>query len=153
MAQSLRFSAAVGSYTRRSTGSAYAMAQQARTDFQKIVRNYQKFVNHVENVSADIMIEALQPTFHLSQTYTPKLTGALRLSGYVEATHRGKMPRVEIGYGKHGSPDYAAIVHEKVEYRHAPPTRSKFLEAAMNETVGELRNRLIAQYRRITGDA
>lgn len=153
MAQTVRFSASVGSYTRKATGSPYAMAQQARSDFQKIVRNWQRFVNHVENVSADIMVEALKPTFDLSQTYTPKLTGALRESGYIETTHRGKMPRVEIGYGKHGSPEYAAIVHEKVEYRHNPPTRSKFLEAAMNETVGELRNRLIVQYKRITGDA
>lgn len=153
MARALYFSAAVGSGTRRSTGSPYIMAQAARSDFQKIVRNWQRFVNHVENVSTDIMVEALKPTFDLSQTYTPKLTGTLRESGYIEVTRRGKMPRVEIGYGKHGKPVYAAIVHEKVEYRHNPPTRSKFLEAAMNETAGELRNRLILQYKRITGDA
>jgi hypothetical protein len=99
-----------------------------------ILRNYEKFVQHMEDVMPDILIEALTPAFQLSQTYVPKDTGALQKSGYLRQRKLRNRATVEIGYGFGGSPDYAAIVHENMSFKHAAPTRAKFLESALNET-------------------
>jgi hypothetical protein len=118
--------------------------------FKAIERNFTSFVNHVRNVTPLIMIEALQPTYKKSHVYVPKDTGALDSSGYLEVTNTGRNPRVEMGYGKGGKPNYAVIVHEKVEYLHAEPTRAKYLQTAMLEDINEIRIRLITNFRRLT---
>jgi len=146
------FRAHVGSGTRKSTGSSpYAMAQQARKDFAQISKNWSNMVLQIKARAPEIMVYALKPTFDLSQKYVPKKTHALQNSGYIEITDVGNRPRVEVGYGKGGVPPYAAIVHEKIEYKHQHPTRSKFLQAAMEQTVGEVRNRLIDGFKTFTG--
>ena len=36
--------------------------------------------------------------------------------------------------------NYALIVHEELEYQHAAPTRAKYLEAAVQETLDQIVN-------------
>jgi hypothetical protein len=83
--------------------------------------------------------------------YAPVLTGALRASGYLEKVgFRGK-PRVEIGFGRGGDPDYAAFVHEAVDIPRRAPTRSKYLEAAVMEDLDQIYRRLGEGYKTFTG--
>lgn len=93
------------------------------------------------------MLDAIEPTLDKAKALTPKKTGALRESGYVEAGHfRGK-PYVEIGFAKYGDPEYAVIIHESTEMYHKPPTRSKFLQAAVLGDLAAIRQRLYVAYK------
>lgn len=99
------------------------------------------------DISPDIMLDALQPTYELAAKYTPKDTLALVNSEYLEVTSfRGK-PRVELGFARGGEPFYAMYVHEIVEYHHEAPTRSKFLQAAMMEDLDGIYERLGEGYK------
>lgn len=103
--------------------------------------------NQFEDASEDIMLEALQPTFEKAIYYTPVDTGALVNSAYLEkASFRGK-PRVEMGFARGGHPHYAVYVHEMLDIPHMPPTRSKFLEAAIKEDLDAIWQRLAALYK------
>lgn len=114
-----------------------------------IIDRYKKLVRGLEDVTPEIMLAALEPTFEKSQEYCPKDTGKLVESGYLQITQfRGK-PRVEIGYGLGGDPAYAAAVHENLEWRHKAPTRAKWLQVALEEDAGEIQNRVAAAYKGI----
>lgn len=104
-----------------------------------------------EDVTPEITKEALQPTFDKSQVYVPKDTMALHDSGYLEIVSFRGNPKVEMGYAKGGVPRYAVYVHEMTELRHAPPTRSKFLEAAINEDMFDIIDRVSEGYKRFMG--
>lgn len=105
-----------------------------------------------EDVSEDIMIDALRPTFSKARDiYCPKDSGDLRASGYLEkASFRGK-PRVEIGFGRSGKPRYTVYVHEMLNFRHEPPTRAKFLQAAVFEDLNDIYLRLGREYKSFMG--
>ena len=119
-----------------------AAKQSAKAITDKILDIFDQF----EQASEDLMLEALEPTFELSKKYCPKDTGALVASGYLEKVgFRGK-PRVELGYGRGGTPDYAAYVHEMVDIPHQSPTRSKWLQAAVMEDLDNIYLRLGAGY-------
>lgn len=99
-----------------------------------------------EDISEDIMLEALEPTGEKAKIYTPKDKHDLVNSYYLEkASFRGK-PRVEMGFAKGGKPRYAVYVHEIVEYQHESPTRAKFLESAMKEDLEQIYRRLGTLY-------
>lgn len=131
-----RFRANVGRSTLRTsvTGTVRADTLSARANMSAILANYQKFVQHMVEVTPEILETALQEAFELSQVYVPKDTGALQKSGYLRIRNLRGRAEVEIGYGFGGEPDYAATVHENLRFKHKAPTRSKFLEAALNET-------------------
>jgi hypothetical protein len=95
-----------------------------------------------EDESPEICLEALGPTFELSQKYVPVKDGHLKASGYLEIVSRGRNPRVEIGYAKGGTPDYAVFVHERVDIPHKAPTMAKFLEVAVLEDLDNIEKRL-----------
>ena len=104
-------------------------------------------LDQFEGVSEDLMIQALEPTFEKAKMYTPKDTLELVESAYLEKTpFRGK-PRVEMGFARGGSPDYAVYVHEIMSYQHEAPTRAKFLEQAMKEDLEHIYFRLGFLYR------
>lgn len=105
-----------------------------------------KMLDDLVAISPDIMMVALEPTFEKSQEYCPKDTGALVASGYLEVTDYRSKPRVEMGYARGGNPFYAVIVHENMELHHEPPTRAKWLQAAMLEDIGEIAYRLANNY-------
>jgi hypothetical protein len=106
----------------------------------------QSICDQFEEVSPDIMLEALRPTFQKSQRYCPVKSGELKDSGYLEVTSSSKNPRVEMGYAKGGNPRYAVYVHEILDYAHAPPTRAKWLQAALMEDLDQILLRLGSGY-------
>lgn len=123
-----------------------------RTTMKAIQRELNSIFDQLQNASEDLMLEAMEPTFKKARdVYAPVLTGDLRASGYLEKVgFRGK-PRVEIGFGRNGNPDYAAFVHEAVDIPHRSPTRSKFLQAAVMEDLDQIYRRLGDAYKQYTG--
>lgn len=107
---------------------------QARASMAGVVKNYGEFIRYIEGVTPDIILLAMRTPFELSQKYVPVKTGRLKASGYLIITRRGKVPQVEIGYGRNNDPDYAGIQHEDMEFRHTAPTRAKYLQVALEES-------------------
>jgi hypothetical protein len=126
---------------------------QASKDMRDIVGDFLDFCGHITNMSPEILVEALQPTFEKSLYYCPVDTGEMRDSGYLGITTRGKNAGAEIGYGKNGSPDYTPIVHESLEVAHASPTKAKWLQGAMEEDYFSLLQRVAAGSKRAAGMA
>lgn len=81
---------------------------------------------------------ALEAPFELSQKYCPKDTGRLVESGYLTVSASAWGPRGEVGYAPHNDPPYGIWVHERTDLHHKAPTRAKFLQAALEETQGQL---------------
>lgn len=124
---------------------------QVKKQMQVLQGDLEYVISQFEDATPEIIIEALRPTLELAKKYTPKLTGELVNSAYLESVGFRGGQRVELGYAKGGSPRYAALVHEQVEVKHQSPTRSKFLEAAVNEDIGNVIDRLAGGYRRFMG--
>lgn len=99
---------------------------------RKIESTLLDIFNQFEDITPEVMIEALEPTFQKTQERVPVKTGKLKRSGYLKATGTGKTPRVEMGYGYGGLPPYASIVHE-IPYAHTPPTSWKYLQGPILE--------------------
>ncbi|MEB3012856.1 hypothetical protein VJI77_07640, partial [Parvimonas sp. D2] len=55
-----------------------------------------------------------------------------------------------IGFGRGGNPSYAVYVHE-MPFAHKAPTRSKFLQAALDEDMGEIESKLAASVKYASG--
>ena len=125
--------------------------QQVQAVMKALRDDLQYIMDQFEDVTPDITIEALRPIFDKSQEYCPHRTGELRNSGFLESVGFRGEPRVEMGYAKGGIPRYAVLVHEQVEVQHKAPTRSKFLEAAINEDYGEIIDRVYDGYKRFMG--
>lgn len=120
----------------------------AQRSSKAITEQILNIFDQFEEASEEIMLEALEPTKELADSYCPVDTGRMLASGYLEVTtFRGK-PRVEIGYGRGGTPDYTAYVHENMEMPHDPPTRAKWLQAAVMEDLGGIYSRLATGYKR-----
>lgn len=103
-------------------------------------------IKQFEDVTPEVMIEALRPTFEKSQVYVPVQTGDLKRSGYLEQVSGGKNPTVEMGYAKGGNPRYAMYVHEMLSIPRKPPTRAKYLERAIMEDLAQIEARLARSY-------
>lgn len=119
--------------------------------WKAIEASLKSIINQFEDITPEIMRDALQPTFDKSQVYVPHQTGALKNSGYLEIVEFRGNPKVEIGYGRGGSPDYAVYVHEMVEIPHRAPTQAKFLERAVNEDMQDIADRLALSYKAFMG--
>jgi hypothetical protein len=121
-------------------------------DMNRIAADFNAFINHFTAMSPEILTQAYQPTFEKSQAYCPKKTGDLVSSGFMEVAGAGtKTPTVVIGYGRGGRPDYAPIVHEDTTKFHAPPTRSKWLQAALDEDYNQILQRITLFSRQAAG--
>lgn len=98
---------------------------------------------HMRDASPEILEQALMPTFIKARdVYTPIDTGRLRRSGFLEIDGRGEKAHVSMGFGYRGFPRYAGPVHEMTHIKHEPPTRSKFLEAALTEDADKICDRI-----------
>jgi len=117
--------------------------QSARRAMKEVIARYEKLIVHIENVTPEVLFDALEPTFYTSLVYVPKDTGDLSQSGYIEIVDGSYGKRVEMGYGKGGDPDYAVAVHENMEWRHRWPTRAKFLQSALEEDEQEIQARIV----------
>ena len=122
-----------------------------RAQLKVITDNFERVAQEMGGASAEVLYDALLPTFRLSQKYVPKDTGRLRDSGFIEKDERSKFPRVVIGYGKNGDPNYAIFVHEMVHISHAPPTRSKYLLSALEEDAASIQRRIVRGYKQMLG--
>lgn len=123
-------------------------SRQTRKDMADVITNLRRLVANLEEATPEALLYALKPAFDLSQIYVPEDTGELKDSGYLEVAGRGKTPSVEIGYGRGGQPEYAAIVHEDLEMKHKSPTRAKFLEVALRECEELIRKRIVSYLKR-----
>lgn len=129
--------------------SSIAYLQYMRAAVAGMQKQYMEVFSQVKDMTPDIMIEALKPTFELAKYYTPVDTGALKGSAYLENRSFRGQPRVEMGFARGGLPEYGAFVHERIDIPHAEPTRSKFLETAMVEDLAGIRARLINTYKEV----
>jgi hypothetical protein len=95
-----------------------------------------------ETASKSVEDHMKDVVFPETQLQVPKLTGALEATGEVRP---GTKPgRWQIHYGN--SPvnnrdmvDYAAAVHEIEDHRHAPPTKTKFVEDPLKDLLPRLK--------------
>lgn len=108
-------------------------AANLQASLADVLGNLKKWISHVKGQTPQIVKEALEPTLELAEYYCPKDTEALVNSSYLVArTFRGNA-QAEIGFAKGGDPDYAIYVHERTDLEHQSPTRSKFLQHAVEE--------------------
>lgn len=134
----------------RHGGSQTALRGDFNASMAEVLGNLNEFVQHMEDVSADVLVEVLEPTFDKSQEYTPVMDGTLKDSGYLESRKfRGKS-EAEVGYGRSGKPDYAIYVHE-IPASHTAPTRDKFLQTAFEEDYFSIVGRIPEVLRRVAG--
>lgn len=126
-----------------------SMGVNAKAGFAEVLAGFDEFIQDLEErVTPEVMVEALKPTFQLSQTYVPVDSGELHNSGYLEIVRRSGRRVAEMGYGKGGSAPYAAYVHERTDLAHKSPTRSKFLQAALDEDYYNVLTRIVAGLRK-----
>lgn len=136
-------------------GTAYSsqrnFAEQIRQQMKVITDNYSDMVNNVVENAPEILLEALEPTFAMSQEMVPEKTGKLKNSGYLLITSSGQNAAVEMGYAKNGEPDYAVVVHEDLDVHHAPPTGAKFLQYPLTVDEGNIQARILLGFAEATG--
>lgn len=123
--------------------------RDARAGMRSVIANYNKLIAHFEEVTPEILYDALYPTWIKSQEYCPVDTGALVDSGYLVLTASRGHPTVSMGYGFGGQPEYTVRVHENMEWRHEPPTRAKWLQVALEEDSGAIQARIISALREV----
>lgn len=124
----------------------------AAASFRQIEENFKQWTLHLSGQSGEVLRAALMPTLAKAVGYCPIKTGALRSSAYLEVQRTGLFGayQAEIGFGRNGEPHYAILVHE-IDTYHKPPTRWKFLQAALEEDASEIQNRLINGFKTASG--
>lgn len=123
-----------------------------RRQMNAIIKEYARWIEHMKHQGPEVLLEALEPTFKKARdVYTPIMSGDLRASGYLESGRSGSSSFVVIGFGRGGSPSYAALVHERTDFFHKSPTRSKFLQAALEEDNAAIQARIAAGYKVAAG--
>lgn len=123
--------------------------RSARSAMQDIISSFEDLIQHTEGVTPKILAESLEETFEKSKEYCPKDTKALVNSAYLETVKSRGKTSLEMGYGKGGKPEYTAIVHENLEFRHEFPTRAKFLQAALQEDERKIQLNILHKLRSI----
>ena len=131
--------------SRASFGKSYQ--QETRASMASVIKQYSDFIKALEGVTPGVVEAMLKPTLAKAKYYTPVDTGALVESGRLEVKMlSGGKVRGEIKFGGGPQLHYAPIVHESTWLRHKSPTRSKFLQAAMEEDYGDFLARGVAEY-------
>jgi hypothetical protein len=110
------------------------------TGFKEVKRRLEKADDASLNVRR-AAFEVINEVFKDSQRLVPRDTGALASSGEISQDLKKNGYSLSIAYGG-PSADYAIVVHEDVKAFHAPPTRSKYLEAPFHEKRDEMAKRL-----------
>ena len=149
-----RFRARLGRQrvTRTTSKAVAAGIGSATKQMKAIEKEYGRWVNHVEMFTPQALMEALQPTFDKSQDYVPVKSGRLKASGFLEMFKTaGGDSGVQIGYGRGGQPPYTIIVHERLDLVHAPPTRAKFLQAALEEDAEQVQRLTLENMKIMSG--
>lgn len=121
--------------------------KSARESMQGVIKEISAIFNQTKAILPDVMEASLQPTFERSQLYCPVKTGLLKSSGDLSSGIAKGRPTATISYGNGGEVHYAAMVHEMTENFHEPPTRSKFLQSALEEDINNILPRIQAALR------
>ena len=122
-----------------------------REQMKQVEENLSVVINNLKDVTADVLDEALRPTFNKALEFTPVDTGDLKASGFLVTGGTRKRILAEMGFGKGGLPDYAVRVHEDLNLQHKAPTKAKFLQAALEEDIDKIPIRLKKAYKEKTG--
>lgn len=133
--------------TPTSEGDAY---RNFKSSFDAAMSNLSRWIDHMHGVSADIAVEALEETFGKALEYTPVASGELRQSGYLEKEQYRDNAVAVIGFGRGGNPPYAIYVHE-MPFHHEAPTRSKFLQSAVDEDMEDIKARVVKLTKEASG--
>lgn len=112
------------------------------TQMVNIRTNLKKIVDGIHGATPAAIKHGLQPIFDTSQVLVPVKTGKLKRSGFLEAHQTMRGASGSVGYAKSGNPHYAALVHERTEFYHAPPTQAKFLEEAVKRELSKVEPRI-----------
>jgi hypothetical protein len=112
--------------------SAAELGRILQEDLNAVIGDLKEFIDHMEGVTPDILVEVLEPTFGKALEYCPVDSGDLRASGYLEVEEYRGNPVAYMGFGRGGKPDYTIYVHE-VPAHHEPPTRTKWFQSALDE--------------------
>ena len=148
MAQKLKLKLGLVRVTKPVYASQSNFVALVNQQMRAVQEDLENILEQFEEVTPEIPLEALRPTFEKSQEYVPKKSGALHDSGYLEIVQFRGNPKVEMGYAKGGRPDYAVYVHEMTNIPHKSPTSAKFLERAINEDLHQIIDRLHEGYNR-----
>lgn len=108
-------------------------------------------IDHIDNITPAALKFGLQPIFDTSQALVPVDTGRLKRSGFLETRKGPRGVSASVGYAKGGRPDYAVLVHERLDFIHKDPTQAKFLEEAVNRHVNEIGPRIQSFLKRNAG--
>lgn len=120
--------------------------QDARLAMAGILKQYEALINRFKQASPEILENALRPVFKLSQKYVPEDTGALWESGKLTSGRdSNRRAYANITYGSDEA-WYAAIVHEFTWLNHQAPERSKYLQAALEESYDDVMTSLAVNY-------
>lgn len=122
-----------------------------REQMKQVEENISAVVNELKDVTADVLDEALRPTFEKALIFTPVDSGDLKASGFLETRSSQNRVQAELGFGKGGKPEYAVFVHERTDLNHKAPTKAKFLQAAIEEDLDDIPGRLVKAYKEKTG--
>lgn len=113
-----------------------------RAQIKRLSDNMKKQLDHIHAYTPEAIRFALEPIYDESQRLVPVDTGDLKRSGFVGVRTRTRAHTVVLGYGIYGRPHYAAMVHERLDFRHAAPTQAKYLEQAIATKGGNLSIRI-----------
>lgn len=118
--------------SQKAGNSSQALQRQFANNMKEILGSLQEFIDEVRDICPEVLVDALEPTLGKAIEYCPEDTGTLRASAFLESEMLANRATAIIGFGDKGQPDYAIYVHE-MPYKHAEPTRSKFLQSALDE--------------------
>lgn len=121
-----------------------------RNQVKAIHQNLEDAIRQITDATPEAIVFGLEPIMQESQRLVPVDTGDLKRSGFLTIDRTTTGPRVSIGYGRYGRPHYAAMVHERLDFRHAPPTQAKFLEQPIHDRIDDFRRRVELYMRRLT---
>jgi hypothetical protein len=120
--------------------------QDARLNMANIIAEYTKLLRKFKVLSPAACETALKPIFKRAQYLVPEDTGALWESGQLTSGVNSKgAAYADITFGNEEA-WYAALVHEYTWQKHEAPTRSKYLQVAMEEGLGAVMDTLKAEY-------
>lgn len=117
----------------------------ARESMANVVKRFDALVSKLKNACPDSLETAMMPTLEKARLYCPKDTGELVATGnMISGVNADGTAYCQVSFGGKGKIHYAAIVHERTDLAHEAPTRSKYLQAAVEEDLGKIRRRFSA---------
>lgn len=126
-----------------------AFTKSARESMSDIIRQIDTLFRNTKAQLPEVMEAVLEPTLGLSMVYCPIKTGKLIESAIINSGFKNGKAFASITYGDGGKIHYAAMVHERTDLNHVYPTRSKFLQAALEEDLPNYKERIAFMLRPI----